>query len=378
MRAPAQSAILRPMSSPFRVLIIGGGFTGLTVAQELAKHAQVTLVDPNECALFTPRLVDALAGTCREADIRCPHVTLAQRCGYNFIRGTVTAVDHAVRCVTIQTNRPQTMNYDTIVFAQGAETNFFALEGREHVYPLKTWEHLLAIEERLRVVSGLAHPRIAIVGGGATGIEAAVAIHERLQALGKSAPHRTITVYQAATQILPGFLPATIAGCKRLFADLNILIQEQTAVTSAQQGGLTLETQCVVAADLVIWASGIKPNQVHSLAPKDDRGNLLPNHSLQLSPHAFAGGDTILFKDGQLTVPKNAQTAMNMGALIAKNILREHQGRPLRSYRYFSPGVMLWLGKTSTADLYHFSFTSPLFTWIRSLFYKLRWYQLTH
>lgn len=366
------------MSSSLRVLIIGGGFTGLTVAQELAKHVQVTLVDPNECALFTPRLVDALAGACREADLRTPHTTLAQRCGYTFVRGTVTAVDHAQRCATVQSSNSHTVEYDTIVFAQGAETNFFALEGREHVYPLKTWEHLLAIEERLRAVSRLAHPRIAIVGGGATGIEAAVAIHERLRALGKDPSHRTVTVFQAAAQILPGFLPATIARCRSLFADLNILIQEQSVVTSAQAAGLTLASQGAVAADLVIWASGVKPNFVHSLASKDDRGNLLPNHFLQLSAHAYAGGDTILFKDGQLTVPKNAQTAMNMGALIAKNILREHQGRRLRPYRYFSPGVMLWLGHTSIADLYHLSFASPLFTWIRSLFYKLRWHQLTH
>lgn len=359
------------------MLIIGGGFTGLTAAQILAKSAAVTLVSPEEYALFTPRLVDALASTCREEDLRASHTSLAQRHGYTFFRGTVKAVDHAARRATLQASETHTISYDAVVFSQGAETNFFALEGREHVYPLKTWEHLLAIEERLRALSALPHPAIAIVGGGATGIEAAVAIHERLQALGKPLTERSITVYQASSQILPGFLPATITSCKRLLATLRISVQEQSAVTSAHAEHIVIEGQAPITSDLTLWASGVKPNTVQSALPKDDRGNLLPDHFLRLSAHAYAGGDTVLFKDGQLTIPKNAQTAMNMGALIAKNILREHQGRPLVCYRYRSPGVMLWLGRSSIADILGVSLHSAVFTWLRAIFYRIRWYQIT-
>lgn len=366
------------MSSSFRALIIGGGFTGLTVARHLAKHASVTLVDPNVFALFSPRLIDALAGTCREKNIRCPHAVIAKRCGYTFIQGTVSAVDHAERRATIDASKPQSISYDTLVFAQGAETHFFALENRSHVYPLKTWEHLIAIEEQLRKASELSHPRIAIVGGGPTGIETAIAVHERLLALGKSSDQRSITVYQAATQILPGFLPTTVNQSKQVCANLRINIQEGAAIKAVGAGKLLIDQREPVAADLVLWASGVKPVQVHSLAPKDDRGNLLPNHFLQLSQNAFAGGDAILLKDGQLIVPKNAQTAMHMGALIAKNVLREYRNQSLLPYRYRSPGVVLWLGQTSIGDLFGCSIHSRLLTWVRSAFYRLRWHQLTH
>ncbi len=358
-------------------MIIGGGFTGLTAAQILAKSAAVTLVSPEEYALFTPRLVDALAGACAESDVRHSHLLLAQRHGYTFLRGSIASIDHQARKAFFTDPQRAALSYDAVVCAQGAETNYFSLTGKEHVFPLKTWDHLVAIEERLRVISALPHPQIVIVGGGATGIEAAIAVHERLIALGVAPERRTITVVQSAPQILPGFLPATVERTKRLFLERGITLRERTAATSVQPSELTLEHGETLPADLCLWASGVKPSPIANTSPMDERGNLLPNHYLQLAPQMYAGGDTILYKCGQMIVPKNAQTAMQMGARIAENILREHAQRPLRPYTYRSPGVMLWLGNTSIADLFGWSFASPLFTWMRSLFYRLRWYQIT-
>jgi NADH dehydrogenase len=365
------------MSSSFHVLVIGGGFTGLTVAQKLAKTTRVTLVSPEEYALFTPRLVDALAGTCAESEVRHSHLLLAERHGYTFLRGSIASLDHDARRAFFADPQRAPIAYDAVVCAQGAETNFFTLSGKEHVYPLKTWDHLVAIEERLRIISSLPHPKVVIVGGGATGIEAAIAIHERLGALGVSQERRDITVVQSAPQILPGFLPSTVEQTKRLFQTRGIIIRERTAALGAAVGTLQLEHDESLSVELCLWASGVKPSTISNTSPTDERGNLLPNHFLQLAPGMYAGGDTILYKCGQVIVPKNAQTAMQMGARIAENVLREQAGLPLKPYTYRSPGVMLWLGRTSIADLFGSSFASPLFTWMRSIFYRLRWYQIT-
>ncbi len=368
---------------PFRVLILGGGFTGLEVARRLATRPDVTVtvVDPESHALFTPRLVDALAQACRESDLRIPHATLAGRHGYDFIQGKAVRLDEAQKMVDIErvgsTEKVQA-SYDTLICAYGASTAFYGTQGQDYAYPFKTWEHLLRLEERLAQATRKNEDlRFAIIGGGATGIEAACALDLRLRALGRGPDARTITVFQAGPQILPGFLPKTVERAHAHLAASRIDVRLMTPVSRLLPDGLETKGGERVPTTMVVWAAGVRPNHVDGdTAEHSPTTDLMTDHALRVRPNVFAGGDVIQLKDGQRMIPKNAQTAMKMGALIAKNVLRERTGKPLRSFRYRSPGVMLWLGATAITDLLGLSLPSRAFVWVRSLFYWLRWRQI--
>lgn len=370
----------RPM--PFSVLVLGGGFTGLEAARRLARDpgTSVTVVDPESHALFTPRLVDALAQSCQEKDLHLPHATLATRHGYRFMQGRATRIDPEAKRVDVTTadGATKTLTYDTLICAYGATTNFYRTDGREHAFTLKTWNDLIRLEDRVAALAKRASPlRIAIIGGGATGIEAACALDMRLEALGRDPASRTITVFQAGPQILPGFLPKTVDRTRAYFLHRSMEIRLGTPVQRLTERGLVTQAGEAIDADLVLWAAGVQPNRIDGDRITDAAtSEPTTDYTLRLQPHLFAGGDMINLKCGQRPVPKNAQIALKMGALIAKNVVQERDGRPLAAFRYRSPGVMLWLGKTAITDLFGCSLPSPAFVWVRELFYRLRWRQL--
>lgn len=379
------NAAAKPYTSrmSFHVLILGGGFTGLEVARRLRKKGdvEVTLIDPESHALFTPRLVDALAKACSEPDLRASHEQIAQRRGYTFIQGKASAVDQTSKRVTVSlsNNKKKILSYDTLVCTYGAETNFYQLEGKEHTLPFKTWDHLLTIEEELpRLVRLKKKLNIAVIGGGATGMEITFALNKRLALLGCGPKQRAVTVFQAGPQILPGFLPKTIERTTQYLKESQIDLRLSTPVLSVGESDLTLQKGEKMDIDLVIWAAGIRPNTVEIDPPSTDQKDALAvEHTLRVAPNIFAGGDVIQFRDKQQIIPKNAQTALKMGAVIAKNILREREGKPLQSFRYHSLGVMLWLNDTAAFDLGGLSWFSPIIIWFRNQLYTQKWKKMS-
>ncbi len=366
-----------PMS--YHVLILGGGFTGVEVARRLSSRTdiEVTLVNPESHALFTPRLVDALAQACSESDLRFAHKEIATKHGYTFIHGRAISIDQKKKRVILEeaNKKQQTLSYDALVCAYGGETNFYQLKGKEQTLPFKTWEHLLALEEQLQPLVRQRKPiHAAVIGGGATGIEIAFALDRRLALLGCKQNRRTISIFQAGPQILPGFLPKTIHKVTTLLKERKMDLFLSTPVTSIDSHQLITQQGDVLDADLVIWAAGIQATTVDgALSSQDGRGAIVVDHTLRLSPGVFAGGDVIQFRDKQQIIPKNAQTALKMGAIIAKNILREREQKPLHSFHYHSFGVLLWLDQTAAIDLFHMSWSSPLIVWLRHQLYTQKW-----
>lgn len=365
---------------PHRVLILGGGFCGLEVARRLSRHSDiaVTLVEPSSHALFTPRLVDALAQTVRATETRRPHREIAQRRGYAFVQGRAVSIDQKKKRVALEGEKAKTLPYDTLVCAYGAETNYFELEGKENSLPFKTWEDLLAIEARLQpLIRQKRKPNVAVIGGGATGIEIAFALHRRLALLGCGPEQRAFTIFEAGPGILPGFLPKTVAKTRRLLEENRMDVRLATPVKSIEKDSLVTDGGEEAPADLVIWAAGVRPNVVRSdIPPTDPKGAFVVEPTLQLAPRVYAGGDAIQFKNGDHPIPKNAQNALKMGVHIAKNILHDIKGRPPRPFRYWSAGAMLWLDRTTALDAFGVSLCSPLFVRVRQWLYALRWRQM--
>lgn len=366
----------------FSVGIVGGGFTGLTVARCLARAGvSVTLFDKNDHALFTPRLIDALAGQCASKDLRTPHAQLAHRYGYTFICADVTRVNQATRTMHIRSTdeaqTPTAYTFDKLVFSQGASTAFFGIDPAQ-VHPFKTWEHLIQLEEILQQTKAPTPLTISIVGGGATGVELAIALDERLQQQGRDRATYQLSLLFAGASILQGFSAKAVRTAERVLSERGIVLQPHTVITTVTND--TLSTQSGSQhpkPTILLWAAGVTPTPLPDERRQLHPEGLLPDHSLRLTENVFAGGDAISLRERQRPLPKNAQTAMKMGNAIAETVLRDYRGKRPRSFCYRSIGAMVRLGSTATFDLFGYAFTSPFLVRVRQFFYTLRWWQMT-
>jgi len=100
-------------------------------------------------------------------------------------------------------------------------------------------------------------------------------------------------------------------------------------------------------------------------------GFILTDRSLRLDDHTFAAGDAVTFRDKQVVVPKNGQTARLMGLLLAENIIRTLEKRPLKHFHYFSKGTLLIVGQTGFFDVHFWVFKSRWMVAFRDFFYRL-------
>ncbi len=378
------------MYSPLSLVIVGGGFAGVRVAQTLSASSawNITLIDPQEAFLFTPRLVDALSNEAVAEHLRVSHKTLAETHTYSFLQGTVLSIDAHKKTVDVQQgDRAHGLAYDILVLTQGARTQFYGTPGAEHTFPLKTWTdletleaHLVQLAEAPAKKTDEARTTFCVVGGGASGVEAILALQTRVQKQFR-AEKRPFSFFliQGAPEILPGFLPATIKKTRALLNARGITVLTGDSVGSVSETALTTKTGRVIPTSTVVWTAGLQPNDIpmESGKPIQPPGYLCTDPFLRIEASIFAAGDIVVFKDKQITVPKNAQTAMKMAEVLAKNLERTRLQQSLRAFHYQSFGVILWLEQTGILDLFGYSFESRLVPMLRNFFYNIRFWQLT-
>lgn len=385
-----------------RIVIVGAGFVGVRTATLLRRLApgevDVVLIDAKETFLFAPRLIDALAGQTDGAYQTAKLKTLASKHHFRFVQGIVTNLDQHERRVFIAkpvTNEITPLPYDWLVLAQGANTNYFGIPGAEaYAFPFKSSDHITAIHHRAQDLLNLATQEtdvdaqqrllsFVVVGGGPTGIEAVCALRTYVLKLARElyadfVPLISFTLVQAAPQILIGFplhvVQKTIDELTR--QNIRIIIGDPV-VKVTERFLLTTQNQRIDSA-LVLWCAGIQSNGVTCFPTLhyEPNGCLVTNHFLQSSDRIFAAGDGIIFRDRNVTVPKNAQTAMLMANTLADNILHAMRNQPLKPFHYRSKGNLITLGETGIIDLKAFSIKTSLTPWVRDLVYRYRFEQL--
>ncbi len=379
-------------STFMNILIIGGGFVGITAARQLQKQlgktARITVISPSDRFLFTPRLIDVLStGDDALAKYTVAIDTMARRDGFFFLRADVLEIHRdkkEVVCKHVPTGIQTSLPYDTLIFSPGARTSWFGVPGaKELTYALKTIEDVKAIHARIdELLHHTTRINFCVVGGGPTGIEAIFALKQyiemRKQALSLSQAC-TFTLIQGAPQILPGFPLKIVNGvmndCKR--QDMEIILNEP--VTRITEGHLTTTHHADISADLILWAGGLAPNSIPISPPlhTDLSGWFVVDHHLAIEPNIFAAGDITKYSEHNVTIPKNAQTAMLMAQTLSKNIIRAHRGEPLKSFHYRSKGNILIIGNVGYIDLKLFSVRTTIAPFIRDMLYRLRQREIT-
>ncbi|HYC38635.1 MAG TPA: NAD(P)/FAD-dependent oxidoreductase [Usitatibacter sp.] len=372
------------MARAHRIVVVGGGAGGLELVTRLGDRfgrrgrAHVTLVDRGRTHLWKPLLHEVAAGSMDIHQHQLDYLAQARWHRFTFVLGALAGLDRATRHVEVapvlddegqQILPARRIPYDTLVLALGSESNDFNTPGvREHAFTIDTaWQaHLF----HRRLVNACFRANfaadgrtldIAIVGGGATGVELAAELHNTLRVLTAYGlesfhPERQIriSILEAGPRILPG-LPEYIAdGTSRTLEHLGVSVLLGDRVVEITADRVKTASGREVPADFAVWAAGIR-----CAAVLEDLGGLETNRINQLvvlptlqctrDADIFAIGDCAQapWREGKF-VPPRAQSAHQMASHMAKNFERRLEGSAPRPFHYRDFGSLVSLGSYET------------------------------
>lgn len=370
-------------SSDSRVVIVGGGFGGLSAARELARSSlEVTMVDRRNFHLFQPLLYQVAAGGLAPGDIATPlRAEFKNRKNVKVLQAEVTDFDLAQQKLLLKDEEP--IPFDYLIVATGSKYNYFGRDDFQKTAPsLKTIEDALLIRRRVFEAFEEAEKEpdpqkrlewltFVIVGGGPTGVEMAGTLAE-LAHFTLRGDFRTfdprearIILVEGIDRILPPFPPELSHRAAESLGKLGVTIKTKAMVTSMDSESVTLKTEAgeeVLRARTILWAAGV---QASSLGGKlaaatstavDRVGRLIVEPDLSLAGHdnIFVIGDLAHFAHGlERPLPGVAQPAIQQGRYVARLITARARGRSIKKpFRYWDKGNMAVIGRNAAvADL---------------------------
>jgi NADH:quinone reductase (non-electrogenic) len=368
-----------------KVIIVGGGFGGLSAARELAKgKTDVLLIDRNNYHTFLPLLYQVAAAEIEPETIGYPlRGVFRKSSNVRFAMGEVKRIDIEKRNVVTDDGE---FSYDYLILALGSSSNFFGIPGAsEHAYPLKTLEdginlrnHILRCFERAeKEVDRSKRTELltfVIVGGGATGVEFAGALSELIcesfvsDFSNMDFQDVSIMLIEGMDRLLPD-LPDKLGdyAFKRL-ANVGVKILLGSTVSGIAPDGLHINDKSFIPTNTVVWTAGIQGNPLVARIglPTRPNGQADVQSTLQVEghPEVYVIGDLAYFEQDKKPLPMLAPVAIQGGRWAAKNIKKQIAGENPLPFRYKDRGILVTLGRNSAvAHLFGRSFTG-FFAWL--------------
>ena len=371
-----------------QIVVVGGGAGGLELVTRLGDKlgksgkAAVTLIDKKRTHLWKPLLHEVAAGSMDIGMHELDYLAQAHWHGFRYRVGEMTGLDRQRRLVQvgpfsdeegiIVTER-QSVAYDTLIIAIGSLSNDFGTPGaKEYAILLESQAEAERFHRRLVNACIRAHTQaeplrpeqlqVAIIGAGATGTELAAELHRTMRqlvafGLDRIDPDKHIKIHliEAAERILPA-LPARLSqAARKLLEGLQVEIHTSALVAQVLPNGVRLASGRFIAAELVVWAAGVKaPDVLKDLAGLETNrlNQLVVGPTLQTTRDAniFAIGDCAAcpWPGHDQPVPPRAQAAHQQATHMLKQMRRRLAGQPLIDWHYRDFGSLVALGEYST------------------------------
>ncbi len=350
-----------------RVVVVGGGYAGLTVARKL-RGCEVTVVNPHGYMTYQPLLPEVAAGTVAASHVVVPLRTALPRA--RVLTASLTALDTRAKTavVTAPDGTEQSLPYDELVLALGSVTRTFPIPGlAEHAIGFRTVEEALhlgnRVLSRLEVAASTTDPAVrsraltfVFVGGGYAGVEALAELEDlvrrNVSRYGLAMADTHFLLVEAGPRIL-GQLPTRLASyATASLTDRGVEVCTGLALSSLAPGRAVLSDGTAVETDTVVWTAGVVANPVLRRLglPTDPAGRLVTDATLRVVDGVWALGDCAAVPDlvtGGLC-PPTAQHAVRQAARLVANL----RGR-VRPYRHRDAGAVASLGlRKGVAELY--------------------------
>jgi NADH dehydrogenase len=377
-----------------QIVVVGGGAGGLELVRKLGSHFgrdayDIILVEQNRTHIWKPLLHEVAAGTLDANLDEVGYGSHGARWGYRFFYGRLEDVDRKAREVVIAPMLDEDgreiiarhrIRYDYLVMAVGAVSNDFGTPGvREHCMFLENRDQADRFRTRLlnhciraaRAVAGAGpaeasenadtQVRVAIVGGGATGVELSAELYNAATALKHyglevfDPAQLEITLIEAGPRILPALPEKLAEAAHEELEALGVRVLPGTLVTEVEEGAIHTEGGETIPAQLMVWAAGVRaPDVLKDLAGLEtNRANqLVVAPSLQTTRDAriYALGDccACTLPGEERPVPPRAQAAHQMADTVFANLKAAIAGRAPRRFVYRDHGSLVSLSRFST------------------------------
>ncbi len=317
-----------------RLLLAGGGHSHIEVVRRFGTafppDAEVVLVNPGRHAAYSGMLPGLIAGHYGFDDSHIDLEALCRSAAVTFRRAEVSGLDLARNRALLENGGE--LPFDRLSLDVGSTPDTAGMTAGEsrHVIPVKPVSTLLAGLESILAAARRETQRVVIVGGGAGGVELALAVHHRLQ----DSRAARVSLVTDTRVLLPSHPPAARRIFERLFAERGIGLLAGSRAVATEAGALRLENGTRVAADWILWATlAAAPAWLAASGlATDARGFILVNDALQSVSHlnVFAAGDCASLAGHALQ--KSGVYAVRQGPVLAANLRNALAGQPLLPY----------------------------------------------
>ncbi|HXN56416.1 MAG TPA: NAD(P)/FAD-dependent oxidoreductase [Myxococcales bacterium] len=371
------------------VVIVGGGFAGLSAAQALRKErVRITLIDRRNHHLFQPLLYQVATAALNPSDIASPirHV-LRKQANCQVLLGEAVSVDTAKRIVWLRDGQ---LVYDFLILATGATHSYFGHEEWERFAPgLKTVEDALEIRRRMLLAYEAAEREtdperrkqwltFVVVGGGPTGVEMAGALAEIARLVLTSDfrhidPSKArIILVEAVNDVLTAYAPELRRKAGARLRRMGVELRFGKPVSLIDEEGVTVGGERILS-HCVIWAAGIAASPLARTlgAPLDRAGRVIVKDDLTVpgAQQVFVLGDLASAKtESGKPIPGVAQPAIQGGKHAALCIMRMMRGEPPVRFHYCDKGSLATIGRAAAVAEVGPLKTEGFFAWLLWLF----------
>ena len=360
------------------VVLVGGGYAGLTAARrlrrKLPRDARLTVVNPHPYMTYQPLLPETAGGTVAPHHVVVPLRTAVP--GADLLVASMTGLDTRRRLVTTTAadGSVHEVHYDELVLATGSLTRTLPVPGLvEHAIGFRTVEE--AVHLRHRVLSRLdlaattTDPELrrraltfVFVGAGYAGVEAIAEVEDMVRRVLRNsaivAHEETRWVLVEGADRILGQLPERLASyVTGRLRDRGIDVRTSTVLSSIEDGAVHLSDGTTLASDTVVWTAGVVASpMLRRLGLEVDRlGRVVTDDTLRVTDGVWALGDCAAVPDTYSSgfCPPTAQHAVRQAVRLADNLARHLAGRRLRTYKHRDAGAVASLGLgQGVAELY--------------------------
>lgn len=384
-----------PKSNHPRIVIVGGGFAGVSLVKQFAKKkVQIVLLDKRNYHTFQPLLYQVSSSGLEPDSIAYPLRKIIKKHDNIFFRlAEVSTIDPKSQQLITDIG---SLSYDYLVIATGTKTNYFGNKAIEtNSMPMKNVPQALNIRslilqnfEKATIASSMeereALLNFVIVGGGPTGVELAGAIAELKNHIlprdyhDLNAKDMQIHLLEGSSRVLPPMSEHASKKALEFLEKLGVIVHCNTFVKD--YNGLVVSTNngLILETETLIWAAGVTGNPIQGLNAEvlvDKANRYRVNRYNQVIGYhnIFALGDiaymeTERFPKGH---PQVAQPAIQQGKLLGKNLIKLIEGKPLKAFEYRDKGSMATIGRNkAVVDLKAYKFAG-FFAWFVWMFVHL-------
>ena len=375
------------MKTSPQVVIVGGGFGGLSAAKKLSRNLQVktVMIDKRNYHLFQPLLYQVAMAGLSPAEIAYPLRAIIKGDSTEVLLGEVLEINKTEKWLLTEKNK---IHYDYLILACGSTYTYFNSPQWEQFAPgLKTITQATeirrkvfkAFEEAERAEDKSIHDMymtFIIVGGGPTGVELAGSLGEItrfsiLKDFNHIKPNETkIILIEAGPTILPTMSEELRREAVRELEELGVEVRVNAKVSDVNEHGMTAGGE-FIPAGTILWAAGVAANPLNKKlnVELDRQGRVIVNRNLSVPgyPEIFVIGDQAHFEWGldNKPLPGLAPVAMQQGRFAAKVILAKINGtKPPEAFRYVDKGQMATIGRSRAVAMYKGLQFSGFTAWI--------------